>query len=42
MTSQTREEKERFERKNKKPEEDKSRFQEKIKEEIEIGVQKIL
>ena len=42
MTSQTREEKERFERKNKKPEEDKNKFQEKIKENIETGLQKTL
>lgn len=42
MTSQTREEKERFEKKSKKPEEDKSRFQEKIKEDVEAGVQKTL
>ncbi len=42
MTSQTQEEKERFERKNKKPEEDKSRFQQKLKEEIEEGIQKKL
>ncbi len=42
MRSQTREETERFEKRTAKPEEDKSKFQEKIKEQIEIGVQKIL
>ncbi len=42
MTSQTKEETERFERKNKKPEEDKERFQEKVKEQIEIGLQTTL
>ncbi len=42
MTSKTREEKERFERKNKKSEEDKEEFQEKVKEQIEMGVQKKL
>lgn len=42
MTSQTRKEKERFEKRSKKPEEDKIKFKEKIKKEVEKGRQRIL
>ncbi len=42
MTSQTQKETERFEKRTAKPEEDKNKFQGKIKEQIEIGVQKKL
>ena len=42
MKAQTQQEKERFEKRTKKPEEDKNRFQEKIKEGVEKGIQKIL